>query len=124
MLEGYIVTLADGSEGTLMDFYNGIVDNSIDVTDSGFVLSDGSLVQTNGVPYYPPSAEDLIVLMSPYLSTDGEVSDSQVSESAINQDELEDGAGEEVTSTNGSNKTMKTLLTIGVGYLLYTEFIK
>jgi hypothetical protein len=68
MLEGYIVTLPDGSVGSLADFYSGIMDESIQATDAGYVLSDGTLLPTQGEAMWNPDADVLVALMSPYLS--------------------------------------------------------
>lgn len=62
-----IITLPDGSSGTLSDFYDGIMDESIKTTDAGYVLSDGTVLSTNGEPMWNPSAEYLYQLMSPYI---------------------------------------------------------
>ena len=68
MLEGYEVTLPDKSVGSLADFYAGIMDESIQATDAGYVLSDGTLVPTQGEAMWNPDADFLIALMSPYIS--------------------------------------------------------
>jgi hypothetical protein len=43
-LSNYIVTLPDGSEGGLDDFYYAIQASEIEITDDGYVLSDGTLL--------------------------------------------------------------------------------
>jgi hypothetical protein len=75
-----IVILPDGSQGTLNDFYDGIMDESIKTTDAGYVLSDGTILSTNGEPMWNPSAEYLYQLMSPYIegATPREISAEEV----------------------------------------------
>lgn len=62
-----IIILPDGSSGTLSDFYDGIMDESIKTTDAGYVLSDGTVLSTVGEPMWNPSADYLYQLMSPYI---------------------------------------------------------
>jgi len=70
MLEGYEVTLPDGSVGSLADFYAGIMDESIQATDAGYVLSDGTLVPTQGEAMWNPDADVLIALMSQSINVE------------------------------------------------------
>ena len=67
VLSSYMITLPDGSEGSLMDFYTAIMDGSIDATDEGYVLSSGEIIPTNGHSIYGPTEDELIALMSSYL---------------------------------------------------------
>lgn len=85
MLDGYIVTLPDGSQGSLMTFYEGIMDESITADDAGYILSDGTLLPTNGEAMWNPDADTLVALMMPYLGKeDGSVS-------AMSEDRHDDG---------------------------------
>ena len=59
------------------------MDESITATDSGYVLSDGSLLPTNGEAMWNPDADVLVTLMMPYLGKD----DGSVS--AIAEDRLD-----------------------------------
>lgn len=72
VLQNYLISLPNGSEGTLYDFYLGVMDNSIEVTDAGYVLSDGTLVPTNQEPLFGASEEEMVALMSPYIIDEDE----------------------------------------------------
>jgi hypothetical protein len=67
-MQDYLVTLPDGSEGTLELFYQSILDNSITITDEGYVLEDGTLLETNGEPAMGMTEEELLVILAPYIS--------------------------------------------------------
>tara|TARA_R110002020_G_scaffold25831_3_gene83585 strand:+ start:93 stop:452 length:360 start_codon:yes stop_codon:yes gene_type:complete len=117
MLESYIVQLPDGSEGNLLDFYNGIMDESITATDEGYILSDGSIVPTNGEAMWNPDADVLIALMSPYIVGDSGESDND--DIALDEDTDNDDSSD----SEGNDKGMiKYVIMLGVGYLLYKEF--
>tara|TARA_R100001244_G_scaffold18708_1_gene19549 strand:- start:697 stop:1065 length:369 start_codon:yes stop_codon:yes gene_type:complete len=120
MLEGYIVTLPDGSQGSLMAFYEGIMDESITATDAGYVLSDGTLLPTNGEAMWNPDADVLITLMSPYLSDGTESSSGD--DGALDEDADSDGSGGQ--DPYGMQQLgMIRIFAIGVvGYLIYKEF--
>lgn len=116
-----IITLPDGSQGTLNDFYNGIMDESIQVTDSGFVLSDGSLIKTNGQPMWNPSAEYLTQLMSAYIG-DGKDRVTTTSVGSTDSNEDVDTIGEVFPPKKPFYKKPIGVIAIGVlAYLIYTK---
>lgn len=117
------ITLPDGSQGTLNDFYNGIMDESIQVTDSGFVLSDGSLIKTNGQPMWNPSAEYLTQLMSAYIGDgkDRGVTTTSVDSSDSNED-VDLVGGESFPPKKPFYKKPIGMIAIGVlAYLIYKK---
>ena len=64
------IELPDGSQGDLLTFYDAINSGEVDVSDDGFVLSDGSVLATNGVPLYGASEDELVILMEDYIISD------------------------------------------------------
>jgi hypothetical protein len=124
MLDSYIVTLPDGSQGALSDFYAGIMDESITATDAGYILSDGTLVQTNGEAMWNPDADVLISLMSPYLEGVEIVEDSGASDSAESADD-EDYENDVITNKKPFYKTPVGMGMIVLGaYVVYDKYIK
>jgi hypothetical protein len=67
VLQNYVVSLPNGSEGTLYDFYLAVMDNSIEVNDKGYILSDGTLVPTSQEPLFGANEEEMLALMSQYI---------------------------------------------------------
>ena len=67
ILSTYTVSLPNGSQGTLLDFYTAIMDGSVETSDAGYILPDGALLPTKGEAIYGPSEDELIALMFPYL---------------------------------------------------------
>ena len=67
VLSTYTVSLPNGSQGTLLDFYTAIMDGSVETSDAGYILPDGALLPTKGEAIYGPSEDELIALMFPYL---------------------------------------------------------
>ena len=120
MLDSYIVTLPDGSQGNLLDFYNGIMDESIQATDAGYVLSDGSLVPTNGEAMWNPDADVLVALMSPYLSDGGQ------SRSGDDDDSYEDSAdyGDDYDSPPHVSSSDNLWRFVGIAAIAYIIFGK
>lgn len=114
-----IVTLPDGSQGTLNDFYDGIMDESIKTTDAGYVLSDGTVLSTNGEPMWNPSAEYLYQLMSPYIegATPKEISAEEV----LNAD---DGEVQTYSSVTKTPFYKKPIGLISIGFLAYMIYKK
>lgn len=118
-LSNYIVTLPDGSEGGLDDFYYAIQASEIEITDNGYVLSDGTLLPTDGEPYWGVTEEDLIILMGPYLSDAGsnvqEVSTG--GESRSQSGITDDGDDSTTTSSDSGNANLYKVVVVGL--LLY-----
>jgi hypothetical protein len=112
MLESYIVTLPDGSQGTLGAFYEGIMDESIQATDAGYVLSDGTLLPTNGEAMWNPDADVLITLMSPYLSNDGGSVRDSATDDVITEDDSE------IVSLEQPTNLWKVVGVALIGYIL------
>jgi len=118
-----IVILPDGSQGTLNDFYDGIMDESIKTTDAGYVLSDGTVLSTNGEPMWNPSAEYLYQLMSPYIegATPREISAEEV----LNNEDVDlyrqDG-GEDFEPKKPFYK--KPIGVVAIGFLAYMIYKK
>ena len=118
-----IITLPDGSQGTLNDFYDGIMDESIKTTDAGYVLSDGTVLSTNGEPMWNPSAEYLYQLMSPYIegATPREISAEEV----LNNEDVDlyrqDG-GEDFEPKKPFYK--KPIGVVAIGFLAYMIYKK
>ncbi len=124
MLDSYIVTLPDGSEGALSDFYAGIMDESITATDAGYILSDGTLVQTNGEAMWNPDADVLISLMSPYLDGGVATEGGGASRSAEDADD-EDYQDDTDTTIKPFFKTPVGMGVIALGaYVVYDKYIK
>ena len=114
-----IIILPDGSQGTLNDFYDGIMDESIKTTDAGYVLSDGTVLSTNGEPMWNPSAEYLYQLMSPYIegATPREISAEEV----LNTDDV-DVIGGDFEPQKPFYKKPIGLISIGfLAYMIYKK---
>ena len=111
-LANYIVTLPDGSTGGLDVFYDSILSGDIEVTDAGYVLSDGTTLPTQGEPYLGVTEEDLISLMSPYLSDAGGGVSSARSEVVNDTVEQESDSG--LLSSDSSNGHLYKLVVIGL----------
>ena len=45
ILSTYTVSLPNGSQGTLLDFYTAIMDGSVETSDAGYILPDGALLK-------------------------------------------------------------------------------
>jgi len=118
-----IVILPDGSQGTLSDFYDGIMDESIKTTDAGYVLSDGTVLSTNGEPMWNPSAEYLYQLMSPYIegATPREISAEEVL-SADDVDLYRVVGGEDLEPKKPFYK--KPIGVVAIGFLAYMIYKK
>lgn len=115
-LSNYIVTLPDGSEGGLDDFYNAIQASEVDITDDGYVLSDGTLLPTNGEPYWGVTEEDLIILMGPYLTDVGSIV-SEVGTGGESRSQggiTDDGNDSITTSSSGGNANLYKIVVIGL----------
>lgn len=67
MLEGVIIQLPDGTTMTLADFNANVNSGIVDVSDSGFILPDGTILPTNGEPLFGAYPEEMIALMQPYI---------------------------------------------------------
>jgi len=106
-MQDYLVTLPDGSEGTLELFYQSILDNSITITDGGYVLEDGTLLETNGEPAMGMTEEELLVILAPYIS---EISYDE-------EEDLKDAPEEEVLVE--PVKDNKVLLYLVLGLIAY-----
>ena len=118
-LSNYIVTLPDGSEGGLDDFYYAIQASEIEITDDGYVLSDGTLLPTNGEPYWGVTEEDLITLMRDYL-TKVDSSVSEVSSGGGSRSQVvntDDGDDPTTSSSDSGNANLYKILVVGL--LLY-----
>mgnify|MGYP003137749451 CR=1 FL=1 len=113
-LANYIVTLPDGSQGTLDVFYDSILSGDIDITDAGYVLSDGTTIATNGEPYWGVTEDDLISLMSPYLSDVGGGTGVAASRSSRTQGGITDEGGTVLVSDKNSNSHLYKILVIGL----------
>ncbi len=123
-----IITLPDGSQGTLNDFYDGIMDESVKTTDAGYVLSDGTVLSTNGEPMWNPSAEYLYQLMSPYI--DGgkgrrmtlQGVDNVESNEDVESNEGVDAVDGDLTPKKPFYKKPIGVIAIGLlAYLIYTK---
>lgn len=112
-LANYIVTLPDGSTGSLDVFYDSILSGDIEVTDAGYVLSDGTTLPTQGEPYLGVTEEDLISLMSPYLSDTGGGVSSARSE-VVNDTVEQDSDSGLLSSDSLSNGHLYKLVVIGL----------
>jgi hypothetical protein len=118
-LSNYIVTLPDGSEGGLDDFYYAIQASEIEITDDGYVLSDGTLLPTNGEPYWGVTEEDLITLMRDYL-TKVDSSVSEVSSGGGSRSQVVDtGDGDDPTTSSSDSGNANLYKIVVVGLLLY-----
>ena len=115
-LDTYIVTLPDGSQGDLMSFYESIMDESIQPTDAGYVLSDGSLIPTNGEAIWNPDEETLIALMTQYLLISELIEEDVV--------DLGDDTPPTTDFTPRKFEPMTILLLGAVGYMVYMEYAK
>ena len=118
-LSNYIVTLPDGSEGGLDDFYNAIQASEIDITDDGYILSDGTLLATDGEPYWGVTEDDLIILMGPYLTkVDSSVSEISTGGGSRSQSgRTDDGNDSTTTSSDSGNASLYKVVVVGL--LLY-----
>mgnify|MGYP005820928507 CR=1 FL=1 len=67
ILSTYTVSLPNGSQGSVMDFYTAIMDGSVEATDEGYILPDGSVLPTEGEAIYGPTEDELLALLSPYI---------------------------------------------------------
>lgn len=69
-IQDIYIELPDGSQGDLLTFYDAINSGEVGVSDDGFVLSDGSILETNGEPLYGVSEDELVILMEDYIVSD------------------------------------------------------
>ena len=113
-LANYIVTLPDGSEGSLDVFYDSILSGDIEVTDAGYVLSDGTTVPTNGEPYWGVTEDDLIGLMSPYLTEVGGGASIASVGSSRTLGGTTNGGGASIGSNSGSGSHFYKIVVIGL----------
>ena len=113
-LANYLVTLPDGSEGTLDVFYDSILSGEIDITDAGYVLPDGTTIPTNGEPYWGVTEDDLVSLMSPYLSKGGDSAPVSASRSSVNQVDTTDEGGAVFVAEKNSNSHLYKIVVIGL----------
>ena len=99
------VPLGDGtfSEGTLWEFYESINSGETDLSDDGFILSDESLLPTNGQPYVGVTPEDLYSLMSAYIIEDGNIVEEEEDTTIVPED-------------NGNKSLIKLVL---MGLIIY-----
>ena len=67
VLQNYVVSLPNGSQGTLYDFYLAVMDNSIEVSDNGYILEDGTLVPTSQEPLFGANEDEMLALMGQYI---------------------------------------------------------
>jgi len=110
-MQDYLVTLPDGSEGTLELFYQGILSNAITITDGGYILEDGSLLETNGEPAMGMVEEELLVILAPYIS--------EISYDDDGEEDLYDDEEDEVLVEPAKSNKVLLLLVVGlVGYIL------
>jgi len=105
ILSTYTVELPNGSDGTLMDFYTAIMDGSVEASDSGYILPDGSVLPTQGQAIYGPSEDELLALMSAYVFQEPAPSRNiPQSERDVVEDELSQDAS---SKPKGISKTVK-----------------
>ena len=110
ILATYTVELPNGSSGTLMDFYTAIMDGSVEASDGGYILPDGSVLPTKGEAIYGPSEDELLALMSPYVYQEPSPSrDIPKSQRDVVEDEY---SQDSPNKPKGFNKTVKVLALI------------
>ena len=66
-LQNINVRLPNGSVGSLLSFYESTMSGDVEVSDEGFILSDGTVIPTNGEPLYGASEEEMEILMEDYI---------------------------------------------------------
>tara|TARA_R110001599_G_scaffold310354_1_gene517452 strand:+ start:337 stop:714 length:378 start_codon:yes stop_codon:yes gene_type:complete len=106
ILSTYTVNLPNGSQGTLLDFYTAIMDGGVEATDAGYILPDGSILPTKGEAIYYPSDDELLALMSPYLSQEPSPSRDIPQEQ---RDEIEDELTQDLPKKKANPKLIKIL---------------
>ena len=115
ILSTYTVSLPNGSQGSLLDFYTAIMDGSVETSDAGYILPDGAVLPTKGEAIYGPSEDELIALMFPYLSQEPSPT-SGISTSQ--REEIEDDLSQDVPKKASKNTTLKVIGLILVVLLL------
>ena len=121
MIEDIYIELPDGSVGSLMAFYEGIMDSSISAEDEGYVLSDGTVLPTPTIAMYNPSADELMALMSAYI-VDGSSEDSNVGSDRDSHDGDEDGEDDIPPVTPKKDNTFMWLAIIAISYIVLDKF--
>jgi hypothetical protein len=107
-MQDYLVTLPNGLEGTLELFYEGILSNNIGITDEGYILEDGSLLETNGEPAMGMTEEELLIVLAPYIS-----------EISYDEEEDYDDSPEEEEDIVETAKDNKVILYLALGLIAY-----
>jgi hypothetical protein len=101
---------ADGvSEGSLWSFYEAIGAGGIEISDDGYIWSDGTLIPTNGEPYMDVSPNDLYILMGDYITQDIEGGGDIV----IDENDITDGSGDD------QNNNTSLIKLAAIGLLIY-----
>ena len=102
---------ADGvSEGSLWSFYEAIGAGGIEISDGGYIWSDGTLIPTNGEPYMDVTFNDLYILMGAYITQDIEYGDDMV----IDETDTTDGSGDGSGDDQNNNTSLIKLAAIGL----------
>jgi hypothetical protein len=115
ILSTYTVNLPNGSQGSLLDFYTAVMDGSVETSDAGYILPDGSVLPTKGEAIYGPSEDELIALMYPYLYQEPSPTRDVPKEQ---RDEIVDDLSTDSPPPKKSNTTLKVLALIVVVMLL------
>ena len=91
------------------------MDGSVETSDAGYILPDGSVLPTKGEPIYGPSEDELISLMFPYLNQEPSPTRDVSKEQ---REEIEEDLSTDIPPKKKSNTTLKVIGLILVVLLL------
>ena len=112
---------ADGVvEGSLWSFYESIGAGGIEISDDGYIWTDGTLIPTNGEPYMDVSPNDLYVLMEQYIIQDIALPANCVTENGVTNCFPPDDIGDNTDGLGENQNNNSPLIKLAaIGLLIY-----